>query len=104
LGGAALADGACRKGSVCIYWTLSTLELVVYLRVCAGVYDWWQVLGEYKLESLFPHWQLLTHERTTQHNIRVSAKYYKRIRTVRLAEILGLSVGHASCARRLGTF
>lgn len=42
--------------------------------------------------GLFDHWQRMTHERTTQHNLRVASKYYKRIRTIRLAELLGLSV------------
>ena len=32
------------------------------------------LLAGYKLEALFPHWQLLTHERATQHNLRVAAK------------------------------
>mmetsp|Transcript_52543 Transcript_52543/g.104313 ORF Transcript_52543/g.104313 Transcript_52543/m.104313 type:complete len:464 (+) Transcript_52543:63-1454(+) len=39
----------------------------------------------------FAHWRLATHERTTQHNLRVAAKYYKRIRLSRLAVLLGLS-------------
>lgn len=56
------------------------------------------VIGEYKLpeaEALFGHWRLLTHERTTQHNLRVASGYYKRIRVARLAELLGLSQGEA---------
>ena len=42
-------------------------------------------------DALFPGWRLATHERTTQHNLRVAAKYYKRISMERLAHLLGLS-------------
>uniref|UniRef100_A0A7S2RAT1 PCI domain-containing protein n=1 Tax=Rhizochromulina marina TaxID=1034831 RepID=A0A7S2RAT1_9STRA len=54
-----------------------------------------QLLKEVGTPELFPYWQQQTHERTTQHNMRVVAKYYKRIRMVRLAELLGLTVDEA---------
>lgn len=55
------------------------------------------VLAEYKLplEESFKHWQLCTHERSTQHNLRVCAKYYQRIRVDRLAQLLGLNKDEA---------
>lgn len=49
------------------------------------------ILDQYKLTDDFSHWRLITHERTTQHNLRVAAKYYKRIRMGRLALLLGLN-------------
>lgn len=42
-------------------------------------------------EPLFDHWRTVSHSRTTQHNLRVAAKYYTRIRTARLAHLLGLT-------------
>merc|ERR1711998_562008 len=42
-------------------------------------------------EPLFDHWRTTSHSRTTQHNLRVAAKYYNRIRTARLAHLLGLT-------------
>jgi len=45
-----------------------------------------------KGDDLFPYWRRQTHERTTQHNLRVAAKYYKRIHTTRLAQLIGLTV------------
>jgi len=42
-------------------------------------------------EALWEHWQTMGHTRTTQHNLRVAAKYYKRIHTARLGNLLGLS-------------
>lgn len=47
-------------------------------------------VGEAAAKELFPAWQKASHERTTQHNLRVTAKYYKRISTSRLAVLLGL--------------
>lgn len=41
--------------------------------------------------EIWEHMRKMSHERTTQHNIRVAAKNYKRIRTTRLAELLGLT-------------
>ena len=59
------------------------------------------IVSEYNLpleEEHFKHWQLCTHERSTQHNLRVCAKYYKRIRVKRLAQLLGLTKDEAEQA------
>jgi 26S proteasome regulatory subunit N5 len=49
------------------------------------------ILDENKASDMFDHWRLMTHTRSTQHNLRVAAKYYKQIRISRLAVLLGLS-------------
>mmetsp|Transcript_6489 Transcript_6489/g.8394 ORF Transcript_6489/g.8394 Transcript_6489/m.8394 type:complete len:459 (+) Transcript_6489:31-1407(+) len=50
------------------------------------------ILSDNTVQSdVFDHWRLMTHTRTTQHNLRVAAKYYKQIRIARLSELLGLS-------------
>jgi len=57
------------------------------------------VLDEHKLPRVqFKHWQLCTHERVTQHNLRVCAAHYKRIRMPRLAQLLGLPADEAEQA------
>jgi hypothetical protein len=57
------------------------------------------VLEQYKMPTeQFTHWRVCSHERATQHNLRVCAAYYKRIRMPRLAHLLGLSADEAEQA------
>jgi len=47
-------------------------------------------ISVFSLGDLQEHWHELFHTRIIQHNIRVVAKYYKRIHGKRLSELLGL--------------
>jgi len=41
--------------------------------------------------DLLAHWKVQMHSRVVQHNVRVAAGYYERIRGSRLASLLGLT-------------
>jgi 26S proteasome regulatory subunit N5 len=43
-------------------------------------------------DGLAEHWHGVLRQRITQHNIRIAALYYKRIKMTRLAQLLGLDV------------
>mmetsp|Transcript_20848 Transcript_20848/g.30908 ORF Transcript_20848/g.30908 Transcript_20848/m.30908 type:complete len:458 (+) Transcript_20848:15-1388(+) len=64
-------------------------ELKDHLTECIGLtgVEAWE-----STPSLVGHWMKDLHTRVVQHNIRVTAKYYKRIRCARLAEHLGLDL------------
>lgn len=71
----------------------TTHEIIAFPLASQGVIEaqLQAVLAQYAMPEAFKHWQLMTHERATQHNLRVAAKYYARIRMPRLAHLLGLS-------------
>ena len=54
-----------------------------------------ETLSQVTQDDLASHWKQVLHRRIIQHNIRIVAKYYRRIRLVRLAQLLQLPVDRA---------
>jgi len=72
----------------------TTNELIRYPLVCQGTLEGHPALHLGGSE-LYQKWKLDLQTRTMQHNIRVLAKYYKRIHMRRLSELLGLTEDQA---------
>lgn len=70
---------------------LTTHEIVGYPMAHQGAYEGHPCLsGPGGKEGAAAAWAQVLHTRVTQHNIRTVAKYYRRVRMPRLAQLLGL--------------